>query len=301
METKNNIDSPQVDVLVISYNQEKIIHETIESVLNQTYHNTKLIIADDCSTDSTRDIIDGYHRKYPDKIIKIYNEQNMGITKNSNIGLAACKGDYFIIMGGDDVLYPNKVEEQVKWFNENTDCGLCGHNLDMINDQSEKISETNYSIKGKGAKNWIKYGMLCGCMSIMVKRKLNPDITFDERLIYSSDLKFFIDFLRDDIKYGCLPDRLGAYRKSVNSITNQKWEACVNDSKNMYSILPSELGSKHRKNIEFGLTFLIDYGKALRNMNTGNKKEAVKGFTKVSLKYPLFMKSHIRLIQSIIK
>lgn len=301
METKNNINNPQVDVLVISYNQEKIIHETIESVLNQTYDNTRLIIADDNSTDGTRNIIDEYHRKYPDKIIKIYNEQNMGITKNSNIGLAACKGDYFVIMGGDDVLYPNKIEEQVKWFMNNPQYGLCGHSLDIINDQSEKTSKMTCSIKGKGAKNWIKYGMLCGCMSIMIKRNLNPNITFDERLIYSSDLKFFINFLGDDIKYGCLPDRLGAYRKSVNSITNQKWEACVNDSKNMYAILPGELGVEHKKDIEFGLTFLLDYGKALRNMNIGNKKEAVKGFIKVSLKYPFFMKSHIRLFQSITK
>ncbi|RQO65698.1 hypothetical protein DBR40_23265 [Pedobacter sp. KBW01] len=289
----------QVDILIITYNQENYIAEAIESALKQTYENCRVIVADDCSTDSTRQIIDRYQKLAPNKLIKVYNEKNVGITANCNAGFKAVTGDYFVIMGGDDVLYPNKVEEQLKWFGENSDKILCGHNLDLIDESSIHFGTYNTLSKkpGKGAFQWIELGMLQGCMSIMIKLDTKKEIAFDERLIYTSDLKFFIDFLGIEGKYGFSEEYLGAYRKTETSITASKWDACVRDAAMMYDILKIEGPASFQKFIKRGKGYVVDYGIALRNFNKKEYKRSFNEFIKIICKDVTFLKAYLRLAQ----
>ena len=71
----------KIDILLTTYNGEKYLKEQIDSILNQTYQNIQLIISDDCSKDSTREILKEYEQK--DKRIKVfYQEKNLGYIKN---------------------------------------------------------------------------------------------------------------------------------------------------------------------------------------------------------------------------
>ena len=65
------MNSISIDVLITTFNSEKYIRETINSVLNQTYENFRIIIVDDCSTDRTFEICKKYRNKHKDKI-KLY-------------------------------------------------------------------------------------------------------------------------------------------------------------------------------------------------------------------------------------
>ena len=69
-----------VSVPVITYNSSKFVLETLESIKAQTYQNVELIISDDCSTDSTRDILKQYEQNERVKIY--YQEKNLGNIKN---------------------------------------------------------------------------------------------------------------------------------------------------------------------------------------------------------------------------
>lgn len=290
---------PQVDILIITYNQENYIGEAIESALKQNHENCKVIVADDCSTDSTRDIIDYYYDQAPGKLIRVYNEENVGITANCNAGLKAVSGDYFVVMGGDDVLYLNKVEAQLKWFQENQDKVLCGHNLDLIDDLSKKFGTYNTLSKkeGKGAYQWIELGMLHGCMSIMIKWKPENQLAFDGRLKYTSDLKFFIDYLGIEGEYGFSNDCLGAYRKTETSITTSKWDACVRDAEIMYDILKVEGPESFQKFIKKGKAYVVDYGIALRHFTKKDYKLSFNGFFKIICEHATFWKAYLRLAQ----
>jgi len=295
---KNN---PQVDILIISYNQEKYIAEAIEGAVNQTYENVKVIISDDCSTDRTRDIINSFYDKYPSKVVKAFNRYNLGITGNCNEGLKACKGEYFIVMGGDDILYSTKVEKQIKWFQSNPTMALCGHNLDLVDKDSKNIGLYGVGPKyGLGAHRWIKHGMQYGCLSIMIRRENSINYVFDTRLKYSSDLKFFIDFLGSDGKYGNVDEYLGSYRKTAESITSSKWEECFNDSKIMYKIFQVENVETFRKSIAFGISYNLDYGSALNDMNHNNYEKALVGFWIVIKTNPFLWKAYLRMVQSIL-
>ena len=93
---------PKVSVMIITYNQEDLISETIESVLFQNYPNLEIIVSDDASTDKTPEIILSYASRYPNVVIPVLNKKNIGITGNSNTAFFACTGEMVAVLGGDD-------------------------------------------------------------------------------------------------------------------------------------------------------------------------------------------------------
>jgi len=99
-------ESPLVSVLMTAYNREKYIGEAIESVLASTYKNFELIVVDDCSTDSTRDIVQS-HAKNDDRIKFYKNKKNLGDYPNRNKAASYAKGKYIKYLDSDDIIYPH--------------------------------------------------------------------------------------------------------------------------------------------------------------------------------------------------
>ena len=97
-----------ISVLMPVYNVASYVSEAIESILKQTYTNFEFIIIDDCSTDGTFAICEGYARK-DNRIVLLHNEQNLKIEGSLNRGLAHCHGKFVIRMDGDDVSLPESV------------------------------------------------------------------------------------------------------------------------------------------------------------------------------------------------
>lgn len=120
MPTKTN---PKVSVLMPAYNSEKYIAEAIESILNQTFTDFEFIIISDGSTDNTAKIVKDYAKR--DKRIRfVNNSKNKGIVGVLNEGLDLCVGEYVARMDSDDISLPERLEIQVKYLDENPECGL---------------------------------------------------------------------------------------------------------------------------------------------------------------------------------
>ena len=103
----------KVDILLATYNGEKYVAEQIESILNQTYKNFNLIISDDCSKDSTPDILKKYAEK--DKRIILHLQlQNLGVVKNIEFLLKQVNSELYMLSDQDDVWLKEKVEKSVE-------------------------------------------------------------------------------------------------------------------------------------------------------------------------------------------
>lgn len=103
------MERPLVSVLMTSYNREKYIAESIESVLRSTYDNFELIIVDNCSNDKTVEIVKQYALKH--NRIRVYvNSENIGQFRNRNLVATYAKGKYLKYLDSDDVLYPTGLE-----------------------------------------------------------------------------------------------------------------------------------------------------------------------------------------------
>lgn len=121
----------KASVLVVTYNHERYISQAIDSVLMQECSfDYEIVIADDCSTDSTKVILQRYAEKYPHKIRLIPTDLNLGVTKNYRRSFKECKGEYIAVLEGDDYwTSPFKLGRQVKFLHEHRECVLCFNRL----------------------------------------------------------------------------------------------------------------------------------------------------------------------------
>lgn len=114
---------PSVSVIIPTYNRDKYISIAIDSVLNQSYQNFEIIIVDDGSTDTTKEIIAGYIREYGNKI-RYFFQDNKGPGGAKNLGIRESKGKYITFLDSDDKLLKESLEERVAFLEQNPDVYL---------------------------------------------------------------------------------------------------------------------------------------------------------------------------------
>ena len=129
MENRKVVDG-LVSIIMPSWNTERFIAETIQSVLDQTYTNWELIIVDDCSSDNTDEVV----ASFKDERIKyLHNEKNSGAALTRNKALREAKGEWIAFLDSDDLWMPEKLEHQIDFMNKN------GYSLSFT--EYEKIDE----------------------------------------------------------------------------------------------------------------------------------------------------------------
>ncbi|MFZ3150317.1 MAG: glycosyltransferase [Anaerolineaceae bacterium] len=120
-------DRKKISVVVTAYNHENYIQQCLESILMQKGNfDMEIIVGDDCSTDSTKTILEGYQEKFPQLLRILPNTANLGITKNLKRCLDACSGDYIAICEGDDYWIDKyKLQKQMDRLEKDADLSMC--------------------------------------------------------------------------------------------------------------------------------------------------------------------------------
>ena len=109
--------SVKIDIILPNYNKEMYLNETIDSIINQTYENWRLLLIDDCSTDNSNKVIKKYESNK--KINIIYLRKNMGAAFTRNLGLRLSTSDYIAFMDADDKWASNKLKDQIDFMQKN--------------------------------------------------------------------------------------------------------------------------------------------------------------------------------------
>ena len=110
--------SPFISVIVTSYNYEKYIKETLDSLMAQTYKNFEVIVIDDGSTDKSVKVIKQYVKKYPNIFLYQHiDKKNHGLPETIKLALEKSKGEYIAFCESDDYWTPDHLEEKVKLIN----------------------------------------------------------------------------------------------------------------------------------------------------------------------------------------
>jgi glycosyltransferase involved in cell wall biosynthesis len=124
---------PKLSVGILTYNHEKYIAAAIDGILAQKVDFAyEINIVEDCSTDTTREIIIKYKSEYPDLINLFLNEHNIGVAKSMIRLLSTLKGEYVSMLDGDDCwTSPEKVRMQIGFLDANPEYVGCGHEVAM--------------------------------------------------------------------------------------------------------------------------------------------------------------------------
>ncbi len=131
----------KISVAICTYNGEKYINEQIDSILNQTLKVDEIIVCDDRSTDKTIPILNKYSETKPNLFKINQNEINLRSVKNFEKAINLCSGDIIFLSDQDDIWVLNKVEEYIKYFNENPEIDVLASNGFCIDENSNIHSQ----------------------------------------------------------------------------------------------------------------------------------------------------------------
>ncbi len=109
-----------ISCIVTSFNSEKYIVEAVNSILEQTYKHTEIIIADGGSTDNTQEVIEKFNSD-----INFVTQKTLSPAATRNLGFQYSKGDYIAFLDADDLWHPEKLTRQMNCFITNPEIELC--------------------------------------------------------------------------------------------------------------------------------------------------------------------------------
>ena len=224
---QTNVSLPDIGIAMLTYNHGKYIKQALESiVMQETNYSYKIILADDFSTDNTREILLDFQQKYPERIKLILQDENIGASKNNLDLHANLEGKYIAALEGDDYWTdPLKLQKQVDFLEENPDCNLCYHRV-MIYDVEAKVfmdDDINSSkiLQKKEIEYLAEFGNLMHTPSVLYRN--NIDMKKNSSLFnYSAGdyVLWFLNAEKGTLAY--LPDIMAVYRMSHSSAWAKK-------------------------------------------------------------------------------
>lgn len=210
-----------VSIVTPVYNAEKFISETIDSIQKQTYKDWELILVDDCSSDSSYDIISEYMKN--DKRIRyIKLEKNSGAAVSRNTGIKNAKGRFIAFVDSDDIWLPKKLEKQIKYMLDKK----LSFTFTSYRYMKEDGTKTNKVAKAPEKINYngLLKNTIIGCSTVVLDRKIIGDFLMP-LVKKGQDTATWLMILRSqEYAYG-IEEVLVDYRLVGNSLSSNKVKA----------------------------------------------------------------------------
>ena len=229
----------KISIVVCSYNQEKYIRQTLDSIINQKHPFTwELIVCDDASKDSTPEIITEYANQYS-QIVPILRENNLGVVKNLFDGISRCRGEYIMICGGDDYYIDDKILKQINYLEQNREVGLVHSDVQTIDEFGNK-KNISFGRSYSSLKDLLrKYSVKAPTLAFRKKDLDNyiEEVNPIEQKWLMEDVPISLWFMANK-KMAYLPGTYVNYRIIDNSISHQKSAEKLYDfEKSAFSVL----------------------------------------------------------------
>jgi glycosyltransferase involved in cell wall biosynthesis len=223
-------NKPKVSIIMSTFNNAPYLKQAIESVLYQSYNNWELIIINDASVDFTKDILKQYAKKEK-RIHILTNKTNKGLAASLNRGITASKGELIARLDGDDWwIDHHKLKKQVAFLIKNQDYGLVGCWANIIDENSQQISNRRYPSTDKDIRNYILIEN-CFFHSSVVTRK----IILDKVGYYDTNIKTAEDYnlwLKIGLvsKMQNLPEFMISYRLNPNGVNATRFKYQIKET-----------------------------------------------------------------------
>jgi len=130
----------KLSALIITYNQEKSVAAAVESALMQTVDfDFEVVVAEDHSTDGTREVVQELERRHPEKVRAICRDKNLGANANFIEALSVCRGEYVATLEGDDLwTHPRKLQRQADFLDAHPECSMCCHAVNYVHEDGSQ-------------------------------------------------------------------------------------------------------------------------------------------------------------------
>ena len=188
-----NHPHPKFSIITVTYNAEKVLEDTIQSVISQTYRNVEYIIVDGASKDHTLEIVNKYHNR----INKVISEPDKGLYDAMNKGIQLATGDYLCFLNAGDKFHDSETLQKIVHT-------LKGQELpDVIYGETAIVDEEGHFLHMRRLStpahlNWksFKQGMLVCHQAFFVNRELAINHLYDLQYHFSADFDWCIRIMK---------------------------------------------------------------------------------------------------------
>ena len=188
-----NHPHPKFSIITVTYNAEKVLEDTIQSVIFQTYRNVEYIIVDGASKDHTLEIVNKYHNR----INKVISEPDKGLYDAMNKGIQLATGDYLCFLNAGDKFHDSETLQKIVHT-------LKGQELpDVIYGETAIVDEEGHFLHMRRLStpahlNWksFKQGMLVCHQAFFVNRELAINHLYDLQYRFSADFDWCIRIMK---------------------------------------------------------------------------------------------------------
>lgn len=249
--------NPLLSVSIVTYNHERYIAQTIDSVLRQEVDFAyEIVIGEDRSTDRTREIVADYQRRFPGVVRAQLRERNLGMMENFSRTIQDCRGKYIALLDGDDYWTDaRKLQKQVAHLEKHPDLVACFHNTRVSyedgskqgNELLNKSEKPIVTIEDFIAREWF-----IGTATVLFRNGLVNGLPVSLHKAASGDWPLYT-LLSQYGDFGYLDEVMAVYRVHTGSVTRSTMYAnkngllsrlCINE------ILNQELGFKYDRQIQ---------------------------------------------------
>jgi glycosyltransferase involved in cell wall biosynthesis len=200
-----------LSVVMATYNSDKYLAESIQSVLSQTFENFELIIVNDNSSDSSDQIIKSFAEQ-DHRIVHLSNDWNMRQSASRNRAIENAKGEFIIIVDSDDICMPERLERQLNYFSDHPECDVLGTSYSIFFDT--KVNECQ-SVVSANIDDIYGGQPLVHNPTCMIKRSVFVSHgSFNSKYDDAEDYELWSRWFAQGVNFNNLPDVL--YKKRIH-------------------------------------------------------------------------------------
>ena len=225
---------PLVSIIIVTYNSSKFIVDALESAKKQTYQNIELIISDDFSKDNTLAICENWIANNAERFVNvdlITTDKNSGISANCNRGAKKAQGEWFKIIGGDDLLAENAIELVVDFASKKNNIKLitgryqtftCINNQFNI-DTMQRPGDKKIQFFNEPPEKQLQWLLTATDLGISPGTFARTEVLykygfFNEDFPFLEDLPFFVNLSKNGVQFHLLNKTVTYYRKEHGSV-----------------------------------------------------------------------------------
>ena len=256
--------NPFISIIIPVYQAESTIKRCVDSVLSQTYSGYEIILIDDGSKDGSGSICDYYTSL--DERIKVYHQENAGVSSARNKGISIAKGEYLLFLDSDDALLPNALINYAEITGKyNVDVVIAGLSVIENGKETRKIVSdkeiyTDSKIWEDISNDSTIFGYAGGKL---VKRGIiiDNDIKFDANMQSQEDLDFFLSVYGKSNSFFVMQKCVYTYFYAVSKRTPPFWDFIKNQIKILnVGSMRTELTEKAKESVKARIVSLLYTG-----------------------------------------
>lgn len=218
---QRKFENETVSVITPVYNASRFLQQTIESALSQTYPDMEIILVDDCSTDSSADIIHDLQKQYS-QIVYHLQPRNMGAGVARNTALELATGRFVAFLDADDIWKPEKTALQLELMQEK-ESPFCFTAIEMI-DENGAVIKKKRPVKEELDYNFLLHNTMIATSTVIIDRQRMGDFRMPIRR-GGQDYATWLKLLRNGTVAVGINEALEQYRVSAGSLSSNKFKS----------------------------------------------------------------------------